>query len=269
MDDLYETVKSLIPKPTVENVDGTPIAMLPPGWGTVSMETYLELPLRTERTAKFDEFTSFIRYVNKYKDEGSEISLMFAKDELTLTAIIDHPKPGPGGPRWGEHMAVFQTRKTDAWCAWSGSEQKVMSQADFAKFIYKNREEIEIPSGAELLETIETLKATAKGAYRNSSDMHTGSTEIVYSMKVSASGGTQERPLELPKSLGIKVAPFYGVEKIYLTADLILHIPRSDGDKVSFSYEFYRQYDVFEQLYGKIQATTEKETGLNVYRGSL
>ncbi len=268
MENILEQIKCLVEEPYLTEVNGTEVLALPEGWTTKDLSDLREAPARIKETIQFTSLASFIEYVNNHKDAPSIVKAsIVGTSGLFVESILDyHNNPEIEMlPGWCDHRAKFNTTETPAWVAWGGYDQKWMAQSIFADFLYQNQIEIKSPAGASLLEVIQTLKATAKGEFRDMKDLHTGSHELVYRMKISAQGGTSEKPLELPQSFDIELVPFYGGPSVKFTADLLIRAPKEDGDPVMMCYRLYRTADVFHVLFEEIVDQLKEETALPVY----
>lgn len=250
-------------EPVFSEVNGTTVVVLPPGWTQIDLEGLEDQPIRTREEIDLRNFESLVEYVNRFKQDGTIIEVHSKASNFSCTAFIDYHDPGEG-PGWCEHSASYKAQMTAAWRAWNECNNQSMRQRDFADFLYRNQAEVVSPNGADLLEVIETLVTTAKGEFQDLKDIHTGSQQLVYRMKVSAQGGT-DKPIDLPKQFEIKVRPFYGCPEISLTADLMIETPRKDGDPVFLRYRFYRTEDVFEKLFDELAQKLRETTEVPVF----
>jgi len=259
--------------PYLGHVNEVPVVVAPPGWTTTQLDDCMEKPRRVKETIQITCLKSFVAYLLKHKEQSTIIKFdAVGNGDLTARAIIDyHQAPGDGaaknGPMWGQHLAIYQTRSTPSWVAWFNGNDRKFKQSTFADFIYQNMADVMDPAGAELLEIIQTLRLLSKGEFKESKDLHTGSAELLYSMKFLISGtATTEKVLTLPKQMTIKVTPFYGGPEITLTADIIIEAPKADGDPVLLGYRFYRLGDALEAMSGDIEKQIAKDTKVPVYR---
>lgn len=263
-------------EPMESEVDGHPLIITPPGWQVNDITARLKTPTHIERGVQFDHLDSFVEYVNAFKEAGTACWVCdVSKTEFSprVTAYIDYHVPGrqlgdaeASQPRWCRHTAVFDVTPRPAWNEWFENDGKMMDQAAFADFLHLNRVDVIDPAGAELLEIIATLKATANGEYKNMVDEFTGSAEIIYTLKVNAQGGTVDRPLEVPKEFTVKLQPFYGCPELTLKAELRIRIPKRDGEKLQIGYRFYRLADELDQLCGAIVEQLKSDLGVPVWR---
>jgi uncharacterized protein YfdQ (DUF2303 family) len=251
-------------------VDGRPLLVAPPRWTVNELTQLLREPAgRVKTTAKFQDLTSWLEYVERYQEVGTAIWLREESGKLTLNAILDYHEAenrAPPTPRWCQHVACFEAEPRPAWSAWLKADGLFVKQSDFADFLYQNRAEVVEPAGAELLEIVQTLKATAAGEFREARDDFSGSAELIYRMKVSANAGTQDRPLIVPTRFDVAVQPYHGCPVLNLAADLRLRPPKNDGEPLLLGFRFYRLADALEQFTEQLARFVHDRLLLSVWR---
>jgi uncharacterized protein YfdQ (DUF2303 family) len=258
-------------KPFEMDINGTPIVVAPSGWIVHPMENYMDSPNRIQSHIVITDLESFIQYVIRYKEPSTIIQ--FSKSSagtVKATAVIDfHGAPitvgGLNAPMWGSHLVTFSTEATTAWKTWTRSNTRMMNQAKFADFIYQNIVDIKKPVGADMLEIIQTLKATAKGEFKDMKELK-GSFEIINRMEVTTTSGAVDKELTLPESMSVSLTPFYGGPAIDLKADIMLEIPKGDNGRLALGYRFYRMDDALEIMAETIKTKLETDTLVPVYR---
>jgi hypothetical protein len=163
-------------------------------------------PRRVNSDITMTCLTSFIEYVNRHKESSTIIR--FSTDShgsVEVLAIIDfHASPVYGKdededellntntPKWGSHKVRFFTEATPAWQEWQRASGKFVSQSEFADFIYQNMKEVVQPNGADLLEIVQTLKATSKGEFRDMkelNDLTDEMTEVISAVRATGKVG--------------------------------------------------------------------------------
>jgi len=270
-----EQIQRLAAAPAMTEVHGVPVVCLPPDWKAEDQARLLPAPQNISESINFVDLTSFIDYVNRFKlpdrtiihmmVRSGSLKVTASQSGISATAKLDYHKP-PEEAHWCNHSAHFKTTVSPAWDAWSAQNGRWMKQSEFADFLYNNQVEIVEPAGAELLEIVHTLKATAKGEFRDMRDLSTGSSELIYRMTVNAQGGTQEKLLSLPRQFRVQLNPFYGCPTMQLRADILLTAPKEDGGALQLAYRFYRLTDDLELLFKAIQDQIRTSTELPVYR---
>lgn len=265
-------------KPFETDIDGLRVIVSPPAWKTRKFTELLNKPARIETSITHTCFKSFIDYVNRFKDPERSIIRMFATagGAFSAAAVLDYHKPrkqktdssraDSEAPGWLGHVARFNPSITAGWNSWDKTNGKYLEQAMFADFIYQHMADIKAPDGAELLAIVKTLKATAKGEFKDRRDLHTGSIELIYQMQVSAAAGTSSQPIKLPESCRVNLQTYYGGPVINLQADIIMQIPARDGDKLRLGFRFYRLADQLDELAGFIAEEMGDKTGLPVFQ---
>lgn len=255
-------------RPQLCEVKGVPHIIVPPEWQTISAEELLSQPQRTKEVIRMNDLKSFVDYLNRFKSSATIIALSSTADTISAIAVIDYHQPGPRGAQWCDHRVVFKARFTRAFHEWMGANETFMRQAAFADFIYRNQADIHSPKGADILETIKTLKATARGEFKDMKDLSTGSVEIMYRMQVSARGGTTDQPVSLPDELCIRLVPFFGADCVDYRADILVETPRSESSPLQLGYRLYRPDLIWEGLVARTSDRLTELTALPVYRCS-
>lgn len=256
-------------KPMQTEIAGIPVLALPPGWNAKNYEHFMDSPKHITESIKMVSLKSFIEYVNRYKHDKNSIIKLIMPDAHTIKAQanLDYHPPGPGKPAaWCCHSAWFMPKKTNSWSIWTENNGRAMRQADFCDFIYENMVDIKNPDGAALLEIVKTLKATTKGEFKDYRDLHTGSIELIFNMKVSAAGGSTASPVSLPEKITVVLQPFHGSHFFEVTADLMIIAPKRDGEPLHLGFKFYRFGDLFETVAADVEQHLAKETKLPVFR---
>lgn len=147
---------------------------------------------------------SFVEYFNRYASESSTI---FVNDkDSTFTAVFDYHK-SPTEPQWKRHTAIYKCPKTKEWGSWIESNNKKMSQEEFALFIEENIKEIVEPDGATMLQIASTLKATSTTDFRSSIRLDNGEVQLTYIEKIEGQAGVSAQ-LQTPEKITLVVAPF-------------------------------------------------------------
>jgi uncharacterized protein YfdQ (DUF2303 family) len=265
------TLTEFAEQPLHVDINDIPIVVAPSGWIVHQLDNCMDTPRRVESHIAISDLESFIQYINRYKEPSTIIKFSKSREgTVEATAVIDfHQAPSAefmeNAPSWGSHTVTFSTEATTAWKTWTGSDERMMNQAKFADFIYQNIVDIQEPVGADMLEIIQTLKATAKGEFKNMKELK-GSYEIINRMEVTATSGAVDKELTLPESMKVSLVPFYGGPAIDLKADIMLEIPRGDSGHLALGYRFYRIDDALEMMAEVIKMKLEEDTKVPVFR---
>lgn len=234
--------------------NGRPFLVAPNG--TVQdMEPFLKDPVDARATVALTDATSFIAYVNRFKQGGT---LVFA--DLTgrkFEAVLDYHVAGADGiaPRWGRHRATFACTPTPDWLIWDAANNKAMSQEDFARFVENNLPNIAEPAGADLLQIALTLEAKKSVDFRSSARLDNGQTQFRYEETIEGRAtGTQQGAITIPTNFVLGLEPFAGTGLKRVDARFRYRLKDA---RLSMWFELVRAEDVlrraFEEVTGLIR----------------
>lgn len=90
----------------------------------------------------------------------------------------------------------------------AAADGKYHGQEEFADLIEQAGYLITSHQAADLMEMVQSVRTSTKGEFQSEIKRDTGSQTIVYSEEVSASAGTVQRPLEVPREITFTARPF-------------------------------------------------------------
>lgn len=169
------------------------------------------------------------------------------------------------GPDWGDFTCGFCLQPTKEWQVWTGYNQKPMSQAEFALFLENNADMFKEPSGADLLELVQTLEGKSNATIKSAVRLPNGQLNVSISEEITLRGVTsnQDATMELPTILKVNLMPFHGTG-IY---DLVARLRYRVGDrKLTFWYETVNAHLVLRQVASDVLLQIEKATGIQPYK---
>lgn len=95
---------------------------------------------------------SLIDYVNRFKTEATVI---FANPDIAkIVACIDYHGEHSASAGLRKHHAVLQLQHSKEWKTWTGIDEEMMPQKEFARFLEEHKLDIINPPGAQLLEMV-------------------------------------------------------------------------------------------------------------------
>lgn len=187
---------------------GIPVFVTPDNMKVQTLENLVneQLPAPYSLKEKIETLTdeSFVEYFNRYATANSTI---FVNDrESTFTAVFDYHTSGTE-PHWKRHTATYRCPKTKEWSSWTESNNKKMSQEEFALFIEDNIREIAEPNGADMLQIASTLKASNAVDFKSAIRLDNGEVQFNYTENVSGQAGIAGQ-LQIPEKIKLNIAPF-------------------------------------------------------------
>ena len=187
---------------------------------------YLDAPRRLKADVVLETADSFIRYVEKFQTEATQV---FARLEPpSFTAILDYHLT-EAKPAWCEHRARYEPKWTQEWQRWIGKNNTRMNQEAFALFLEENQAIISEPKGAELLEMVETLEGHNGIRCNSLIRLSNGRQQLQYEEDVLLKGqsthGTKQGMIEFPTTISVTVPPFEGGPAYRIVCRLRYRIP--------------------------------------------
>lgn len=178
---------SAIRSPEFCAATGGNFAVLPQGYAVHSLEPYQVAPNRIEVSHTFVEVESLIRYLDRFGDKGTLVSVNFAA--ARIDAVIDGHVPGEEAlPGWCKHRAAYRgsiDTRLDAWLALAG---KQLSQTSFGQFLESRAADVVQPEAASVIDMVMSFEAVKKVAFRSASRLHDGQRQLVYVEENEARG---------------------------------------------------------------------------------
>lgn len=225
----------------------------------------LDRPQRKTGVYRVHNAASFLAFVEKHGDEGTEI--WADTTTATVTGVLnahETSENNENSARWEDHRVVFAVIQTDAWKAWLAHDGKYLSQQDFAEHLEDRAIDVVEPSAADLLELAQTFKATIGVNFESSKRLSSGEAQLEYRETVDARAGKAGQ-MAIPETFKIAVRPFEGADLFGVTVRLRYRI--ADG-ALRLGYRLDRPTDVMREAFlGVVEAIDE---GLEqpVLRGS-
>lgn len=209
-------------QPIATGEGGVPVILVPSGMKAESLAPYLPPP-RIKRTVTLLEASSFVDYVNRFKTSNTLIFANVTETDASFFALLDYHAPAPElTPAYCEHAAKFALIRTPEWKVWTEQDRDPMSQVDFATWLEDNLTLFTEPTGAALLELIQTLSGKQDVRFNSAVRLQSGANKLHFDEDVVLRGAssTTEGDVELPSVLVAGIAPFQGAPKYEVRARL-------------------------------------------------
>lgn len=195
------------------------VDVLPPGWTLHHVDTdYLrrdaERPVRDWGTTNVDSADDLVLAVNQRAT--GPVALYAMERELGIVAVLNDSHGSDAGH--GDYRVAAQLRRTPEWQAWLDG-QGMHDQVEFAEFIEDHLLDIVSPSAADMLELAQTFHAHTSARFSTTQRLQSGRVALNYEedQEVSAGG---DRLIEIPTEFEIAVRPFYGTDRVKVSARL-------------------------------------------------
>lgn len=236
----------VLAKPTIEKVHDVPVALLPPGFQHVDLESLLPAPRRIKRNVHAHDVDGFVSYVNAFKRSTTGI-YAGRRDEPFLLAVIDDHVSGAGGkgeteePSHTTHRCKFPCPHTVQWEAWTKSDGARHSQVEFAEHVERNIGDVVDPAGADLLSMTLDFQDTGRAEFSRAIRLHDGRVQFQYTEKDE--GGD----VKFPERMSLALPVFEGMPGVYPVKARIRY--RIREGQLAIWYELDRPDLVLKQAY--------------------
>lgn len=210
-----EAIASLF---VVQDAEGNP--------HTVDLEQFAARPRHLVETFAATSVAGFIDYINRHKGAGAPV-IFFDPTTQSFEAVIDYHDAA--GPQHARHIATFGVPQTTAFKAWHASNNKGMTQEDFALFIEANMADIIEPSGSKMMEVATGLRALKKVEFQSEVNLDNGS--LVFAFKEDVKGTFRDGTTEVPSTFKVGLPIFRGLKN-------------AEGKEVAYSIEAKLRYRI-------------------------
>lgn len=209
---------------------------------------------------------SLCDYVNRFKNDDT---ITFANiDKNEVVTVIDYHRQPPHGvpasvddpkPRLLAHRATFALKFSEQWTVWTRSNDKLMSQVDFADFLEQNGLDVVEPEGADLLEVIKDLQLYSNSSLK-SRVRHGGTTNLSFTKDAELSG-SKDGDTEIPSMLKLRIPVYFGEGAVDIRA--LIRLRANDGE-AQFGYKLIRPESIrqaeFQRIVNAIASITNTTT---------
>lgn len=248
-------------------------------------DEYRGFPIRRKGTATLAELSSFIAYIERFKDSDSVVFAAPNETQPKLVAVLDHHQIGAEGhPRFGEHRAEYCPPLSNEWAAWKSHEVSPMDQGAFAAFLEDRIGDVMLPplnldneptlrdfialvggrfaAPANLLELSRGLAVSVEEKVKNAVVLGTGEINVQWE-QVHRDGGGQ--PLTVP-NLFLLGIPVFRAGPVYRIPVRLRY--RISSGKLLWSYQMYRADKSFDHAFTEMCVMVKETAGVPVFIGT-
>lgn len=241
--------------------DGRQFIVHPPGFvhKDVSLPQNVKPPLPTyvKETVAVQTKDALVEYVERFKTDNTVIFADIEDDRVV--AVIDYHEP-KGAAAITSHRAILDLPKAHQWSTWCGIEGAMMRQADFAKFIEENSEDISSPAGASLLEMVLDLEKSKH--IRVVRKMRTaGSDDGVSGGQIEVNG------TELPSVFNLAIPVYFGEAPVAVRA--FTRDALSNDKIITIGFKLARTEMIRQAEFLRISTEIAEATGVPMIAGSI
>jgi len=251
-----ETLEKLVARaaePKTLEVGGEPFAYVPENMAMVSLEQYLESPTRIHRALIATTLESFNRYYNEFKDAVKGNSRIYVDGETVCVVGIldDHQVDGGALPSWCDHRVIYKCPYSRQWEAWMNMDRRKVGQVEFAEWLEDRTQDVQEPSGADLLSLALDLQVHRKVVYGSATRLESGEHSFSYSED------NQTGTVEIPASIQLGIPVFQDGTNYAITARFRYRL--SEG-KLVLWFELVEPQKYVEDAFNEVIAAVNEAT---------
>lgn len=251
-----------------DELPGDPFAMVPDAWHVEDLERFALAPTRPRGLVTLQDAASFCAWVNERKGDRTRI---YASAPLPngphYAAVMDDTVDG-AAPAWRQWRGLYTPLPSPEWAIWTGGNNKLVAQRDFAEFLEANADDVysgapSEPTSAQMLELAGSLTATTRAEFSATTRLQNGNTSIRYAETTTAAGGVGA--IEVPEQFIIAIPVFVGGPYYKIAARFRY---RLNGSVLTMGYALIRPHKVIEIATADITAKIADDCKVTIYTGT-
>lgn len=226
----------------------------------LDLERYRATPNRPTGSVVLTQAESLHLYVDEHKLGTSPRA--YANVDLAQIAVVLNDHNG-GEAEWGDWRATLNLLPSLGWKRWAEKDGCLITQEDFAEHIEDGLLEIVSPSGARMLEIVQSFHATNRATLDSATRLDNGETQLSYVEVVTARAG-QKKNIAIPQAFELALQPFEGGASFKVKARFRYRI---SGQQLVLGYKLERPEDVRRAAFDEVCAFFAQETGVPLFYG--
>lgn len=172
------------------------------------------------------DIQSFLAELTRRPLDESTATLWGNRKAGQITAVYNDLRPDwtADYTRRNDQLTLQFVRDPDWTTFLKAADGKFHGQEEFGDLIEEAGHLIVSHPAAELMEIVDSIRASSKGSFESRIRRETGSQHLTFSEEVSSRAGTSQKPLEVPREVTFKARPFEDYPEVEVTCWLRLRI---------------------------------------------
>jgi uncharacterized protein YfdQ (DUF2303 family) len=180
-------------------------------------------PTRAEGARTVTELDSFLAELSRRPLTAETGTLWGSADRGHLTAIYNDHEGGDntanigGDDRaagWRDDKLVLQLKPDPDWVAWHKISGQPFRQEEFGDVVEELLHTVVTPDQADLLEIIDSVRASSKGTFESSITRANGAQSVTFNTDISTTAGRTGQ-LQVPQIISLRLRPWEGHPSTY------------------------------------------------------
>lgn len=188
-------------------------------------DSYPLTPDRVEGNRTVGDLPSFLAELERRPLDETGSTLWGNADRGVITAVYnDHDGDDAG---WRDDKLTLQLTKDPDWVAWHALSGNAFRQEQFGDKVEELLHTVVSPDQAELLEVIDSVRASSKGEFESAITRANGAQRVTYNTEVTTRAG-RTGELEVPQIITLELRPWEGHQEVYMV-DAYFRLKIADG----------------------------------------
>ncbi len=229
----------------------------------VEDEDHYPNPWRAKGTRTVSEVDSFLAELQRRPLPEVIGTLWGNAQRGHLTAIYNDHDGTDAQAGWRDDKLELKLQQDPDWVQWHAISGKYFPQVAFGDVIEELRHTIQSPDQADLLEIIDSIRASTKGEFESGIDRANGSQKLAYKKEVSTRAGAVGRELEVPQHIILSLRPWEGHPNLYeVPAYFRLNV--TEGE-LRLAIKLFPTREIVRQAWGDLTKKIVDAVGKPVY----
>lgn len=227
----------------------------------IDEEDLQPFPRRPRGKRVVSEVDSFLAELDR-RNLTNQGTLWGNAESGRLTAVYNDHDPAPHVGGWRDDELHLQLKADADWAAWHGMSGNYYSQVVFGDKVEELLHTVTSPDQADLLEIIDSVRASSKGEFESAIERANGGQKITYNTEVTAGAG-RGRQLEVPQTISLQLRPWDGHAVLY-TVDAYFRLKVEQGH-LSLAVKLKPTRQIIRQAWGEIASKVVAAVNKPVY----
>lgn len=184
-------------------------------------------PHRVAGTRIVSELSSFLAEIERRPLTPNEGTLWGNADRGQIHAIYNEHSSDGTVAGWRDDQLQLKLKADADWSRWHEISGKYYSQVEFGDLVEDLLHTVESPDQAELLEVIDSIRASSSGEFNSAIERANGGQKVTYNNEVATKAGRTGQ-LEVPQIIQLRLVPWEGHDTAY-TVDAYFRIRINNG----------------------------------------
>jgi uncharacterized protein YfdQ (DUF2303 family) len=232
-------------------------------------DKYLKLPKRKKGVVTVDDVESFGLYYAKHHVNGQSEIWAQPRSRRVVAVLDAHTAENA---YWQEHQLVLALRLTPEWLAWTGKNNAMLPQLDFAEFLDEHIADVGPADGdthaataAELQQLASDFSVHRSATFGTKTNLRNGAVSVTYVETIEATGAGTSGEIDIPPRFYLRIRPFPDSDPVRMPVKLRY---RTTGKALTMGYIMENPEGIITAAMNEVAEKIADLTGAEVMTGT-